>query len=936
MKKILIAITLFGISFTAWSQKGFVRGMVTDGDNGEALIGATISKEGTTTGTAADFSGNYSLSLEPGVHNIVFQFVSYQTKVVSGVIVKSGETTSLNMILSSEITELESVVITAEQAKDTEVALLTLQRKSANMVDGISAQTFKKVGDSDLSGAMKRVTGVTVQGGKYVYVRGLGDRYTKTTLNDMTIPGLDPDRNAVQIDLFPTNSIENVVIFKTFSPDISGDFTGGIVNVETKEYPDEKSTNITLGLGYNPSMNLNNDFITYNGGKTDFLGFDDGSRKLPFNKNTIIQDVSSNDKQLEVLTGSFDKELSTIRKNSFLNSSASFSHGNLINKDKVTFGYNMVLNYRKNYEYYSDVEFGFLRKSNSSDQNELVRFTKVKGELGNEDVLWSALLSGAMKFDNHNLSATVFRSQNGVKQASSRINQDFDQTGATLIEDILAYTQRSVTSTILVGKHNFDGFDIEWRNALTFSRQYEPDFRESKLAEQADGGLKFDQGDGAALNRFYRDLNEVNESFKADLTIPFWETSKLKFGGNATLKKRDFQVSNYFFNMTNPDLFSGNLDDFLATENVWNTTTLEGSYVNGNTEPANQYNSTQSVFGLYGMTDMRVSQKLRTIFGLRAEQANMFYTGQNNQGTLNYNDEETLNELNLLPSLNLVYQLAEGMNLRASYNYTLARPSFREKSIAQIYDPITKLTFVGNLDLEQTNVINYDLRWEYFYSAGQMFSVSGFYKEFDGHIELVSFPTAPDNVKPRNAGDSKVYGIEFEMRKNLDFITPALSNLSMGANASFVKSALDIKSVQVDNNGTTEFELREKWARDGETINETRGMSGQAPYLVNAYLNYSNNDGSINANLSYNVQGETLYIVGSGRVPDVYTKPFNSLNFNMYKNFGLAQKSRVTVGVQNILNAERENFYKSYKASDEIFSIFRPGQTFSVKYSYTF
>ena len=315
----------------------------------------------------------------------------------------------------------------------------------------------------------------------------------------------------------------------------------------------------------------------------------------------------------------------------------------------------------------------------------------------------------------------------------------------------------------------------------------------------------------------------------------------------------------------------------------------------------------------------------------------MYYTGQNNSGSVKYNAEKTLDEFNILPSLNLVYSLGENMNLRSSYNKTLARPSFKEKSIAQIYDPITKRTFIGNINLEQTNVDNVDLRWEYFMKPGELVSVSGFYKSFENHIELVSFETNPDNVKPRNAGSSWVYGAEFELRKNLDFITPALEGFSIGANVSIIKSFVDMNTVYVDDDKTTtETELRKSVLRDGETLSETRSMAGQAPYLINTFINYSLPNTGLNVNLAYNVQGETLAIVGSGVVPDVYSVPFHSLSFNAMKSFGADMKSKITVGVDNILDDTRDQVYRSYKAQDKIYSTFNPGRQFSVKYSFTF
>jgi hypothetical protein len=276
------------------------------------------------------------------------------------------------------------------------------------------------------------------------------------------------------------------------------------------------------------------------------------------------------------------------------------------------------------------------------------------------------------------------------------------------------------------------------------------------------------------------------------------------------------------------------------------------------------------------------------------------------------------------------------MNLRASFGQTLARPSFKEKSAAQIYDPISKRFFNGNMDLHQTEINNYDLRWENFYANGDMISVSAFYKQFDGHIELVTYDVAPDNVKPRNLGESLVSGLELELRKQLDFAGDWLSNFSAGANITVARSEVNLKAVVINESGLTEFESRENNARVGEIVKASRPMGGQSPYLINAYLNYSNTSGSFNANASYNVQGESLAIVGVGAAPDIYTEPFNSLNVNVYRDFGTAAKHRLTLGVSNLLKAERADRYKGYGGAEAVYSIFRPGRTFAVTYGYSF
>lgn len=930
MKKVLLTLSIGMLSISAFAQSGFLRGKVIDAENGEGLFGSTISLQGTTRGTSADFDGNYSLSLEEGTHTIEFRFFSYQTKTISDVEIIDGEVTLLDIELSVATTELAEIVITAEQAKDTEVALMTVQKKSTKLIDGISAQAFKKVGDGDLGIAMKRVTGVSVQGGKHVYVRGLGDRYTKTTVNGMSIPGLDPDKNSVQIDIFPTSTIENVIVYKTFSPDLQGDFTGGIVDVETKKFPDEKSTSVSLSLGFNPDMHLNNDYLTYDGGATDFLGFDDGNRALPFGKQDVIPSHITEGATAESFTRQFDPTLAAQTSTSFMDYGLSFSHGNQINKDKVTIGYNAIFNYQSKTEFYDNVQFGEYFKSDQSDVNELEAVGLRNGSLGNRDIMWNTLLSGALKFDRHSFSASLMRTQNGVSSASKRTSADLFFNPSITSDDILTYTQRAVTNAILVGKHGFDKFDLEWRAASAFSSISDPDLRDTRIENQDDGTFGLNTGVGAGVDRYYRDLNENNQSAKVDITVPFAETNKFRAGLLGTWKKRDYEILHYLFRNVGSQPISNDADELLNPDNIFTEESDRGTVVRGNFQPANTYEATQSIFAGYVMSEMQVLPKLKAIYGVRAEKTQMNYTGANQRGET-FDDISTLDELNILPSVNLVYGITEEMNVRASFNQTLARPTFKEKSYAQIYDPITGRTFIGNIDLQQTNINNYDLRWEYFYGQGEMISLSGFYKTFDGHIELVSFPTAPDQLKPRNSGTSTVVGFEVEFKKNIT------DNLSFGTNASFIKSAVDMKSVIVDDqSGQTEYELRSENLRDGENLSDTRRMSGQSPFLINAYFNYTDSQGKYNASLAYNVQGETLNIVGSGGLPDIYTKPFQSLNLNVYKNLGPDLRSRITLGITNILNAERNNFYKSHQGNDPVFSLFRPGRSFNVKYSFSF
>lgn len=934
MKRLLILSALLLSSVSLFAQNGFVRGKITDGETGEGLYGATVMKQGTGIGVVADFDGNYSLALEPGSHNLVITFVSYQTRTVENVEVKPGGVTTLDLAMASVVSELAEVVVTGEALRDSELGIMTYQRKSANVVDGVSHQSFKRSGDRDLASAMGRVTGVSVQNGKFVYVRGLGDRYTRTTLNSMTIPGLDPDRNDVQIDIFPTSVLENVIVYKTFSPNLPGDFTGGIVDVETKNFPEEKTTSVSFGFRYNPEMNLNNNHLSHRAGSMDWIGFDDGTRALPFPSSTIVPDVSSGEPAIESMTRSLNAQLAPRRKRSFLNTSFSFNHGNQIKRGKYTIGYTAILNYQSRFEYYDDVEFGDYTKNDNLEETVFFAEEIRKGELSRTNVLWSGLLSGAIKFDRHSFSATLFRTQNGVSEASERTSRNFDQTQATLYESILTYSQRSVTNGILSGTHQLGNVRMDWKNSVTIARTYDPDFRETAIDISNPEMPTLNAGAGAGIRRFWRDLNEFNENLKIDFSLPYGGNHKLQFGVAGLYKDRKFEVFNYRIDATGRSGIPVDPDYFLKSENIWTSAERQGTYLRGNLEPTNNYDGKSAVGAGYVMTEMALGN-LKAIYGARVEKAGMFYTGVNTRG-IHFNNDRTLNELNILPSLNLVYALTESMNIRSSFGKTLARPSFKEKSAAQIYDPITKRFFNGNMDLAQTMINNYDVRWESFFANGDLISLSGFYKEFNGHIEMVTYDVATDNVKPRNAGESLVYGLEFELRKKLDFAGAAFSGFSVGTNVTLARSQVDLRSVTINESGLTEWESRQNNAREGETIEATRPMGGQSPYLINGYLNYSTADGLLNANLSYNVQGQSLFIIGVGAVPDVYTQPFHSLNFNLYRDFGLNKNHRLTVGINNILRAERIDLFKGFGGAQAIYSVFRPGRTFSLTYGYNF
>ena len=604
MKNLLL--TTFGFFFITLAfaqEKGFLRGNIMDGDFGEPMIGANVVvADQPGVGTVTDFDGNYSLSLPAGTYTINVSFISYQTLTFPNTEIKPGETTIIDATLNTASEELATVKVVAKARRNSEAAILIERKNAVNVTDGLSAQAFRKVGDGDLGGAIKRVTGVTVESGKYVYVRGLGDRYTVTTLNGMALPGLDPDVNSVQMDIFPTSVLENVGVSKTFSPELYGDFTGGLIDIVTKKFPDEKATDIGVGLTYTPSMHFNEDFILYTQSATDWIGFDDGQRKLSLNKSTEIPDEVLLDPELEAITRSFNSELAVKKKTALPNGSFSFYHGNQKENEKgLSIGYNLVLNYSNENIFYKDFKSNDFLKAIDTNTTALTLQSSRLGDVGKNNVMWSALASGSLKKNTNSFGLTVLHSQSGETNASLRTNRDVEQNVATLDENVLTYTTRRLTSFIVNGGHMFGKTEFKWSNATTLSRVYDPDFRETRISV-TDGDTTLSTGNGSGIDRFWRDLHEFNEAAKLDFKIPLVKKLILKTGAAALIKNREFEVFNYKHQPNNLSDISYDPDWFLADENIWSADPSDpnyrdGTFTIGNYQIQNTFKARQNVFG---------------------------------------------------------------------------------------------------------------------------------------------------------------------------------------------------------------------------------------------------------------------------------------------------------------------------------------------------
>ena len=932
---IIVMITIFNVN----AQTGKITGTIMDGEFNEPMAFANVLIKNTTKGTTSDFDGKYFIDVEAGNYTLVFSYIGYQTIEISDVVVKSNDEVIVDVTLNTN--SLETVVITTTVRKNTESAILDLQKKSITLLDGLSAQSIKSSGASNIASAVKNVPGVSIQGGKYVYVRGLGDRYTKSILNGVDIPGLDPDRNTIQMDIFPTNILDNIIVVKSAAAEYPADFTGGVIDIVTKDFPTKANYTISTGFGYNPDMHFNDNYLNYSGSNTDFLGFDDGMRNIPVNRYQVIPGTFDNSTVLSNMTNVFNKELMAKQANSGANFNFGFTAGNQFDVGDDKLGYQLSLSYKNKTQFYDDRFDGtYMRDQNNSSVNELVGTRTSEGVEGKNTVLLSSLAGIVYKRDNSKYKVNFLHIQNGESSAGLYDQQIAQAAGGSGFEpikkDALLYTERSITNLLFEGNHSFDdaNWKLNWKVSPTLSRVYDKDHRITPLQQSQNGNYFISPSAASRPIRIWRNLQEISLVAKVDAVRKYNfmdRPAKAKFGFNQTVKQRDFSIDDFQFEISGQNIVAdGNADNLLLSENIWTPQTDQGSHlVWGDLyEPANTFDATQNISAGYLSNEFSVSEKLKAVVGLRAELFSAIYTGQNQAATEIFVDEKIIDKLDLFPSANFIYSLNDNSNLRVSYSRTTARPSFKEASKSQIFDPITNRLFIGNIDLEPSYISNFDIRTEFFGENSEMFAISGFYKDFKDPIELTFYESAPDQLTPRNLGNASVFGIEFEFRKSLGFLLNSLENLKFNINASYIESDLTMFE--------DEYNRRVNAARDGESIEKSRELQGQSPYLINAGLNYSDSEIGLQTGLFFNVQGETLEVVGTGIVPDVYTVPFNSLNFTFNKKLGEEKKSTVDIKVSNILNSKRKSVYQSYKASDKTFTQFNPGTEFSIGYSYNF
>ena len=943
IKFFITSILSFFTSFFVLGQIG-ITGTVIDGDFNEPLPFANILLKETGEGVTSDFDGKYSFELEQGIYTLQFSFVGYETKIITEIKVKGNEYTITDVVLNSAAQGLEEVVLTVEASRNSEASVLEIQKKSASLLDGISAQAFKKIGASDIAGAVKSVPGVSVQGGKYVYVRGLGDRYSKSILNGVDIPGLDPDRNTIQMDLFPTNMLSNVLVIKSARADLPADFTGGVIDIITKDLPSKEEFSVSLSMGYNPDMHFNDNYLSYAGGSKDFLGFDDGSRKNKiansFLGNAFDPRLNQSNSTLNIInrvSNQFDPQMAPKISNSGMNFGFGISYGNQFNfENGHALGVLGSVSYKNEQTVYEDTQDNIY---NFSPDKSVFTFEENRiqsGTIGGYNIIASGLFGLTYKTTSSKYKFNGLHIQNGESTSGSfrqltRFSDfiDFNKFN-------LEYNERSISNGMFSGLHNFDesNLKLEWTLSGTLAKVHDKDVRNTTFQDE-EGIFSFQEN--TEPKRIWRTLDENNLVAKVDFTKRFeflGSDAVLKLGVYGSLKERDFSIAQYsvssnYTSKSDWDNYGGDPNQLFNPNNLIGPNNDKGTYINPQTtirQDANIFNAKQQNIAAYVSNEFNFSEKLKSIIGLRFENYQVFYTGENSQLGQVYNNETIISKNNLFPSINFIYSFKENQNLRLAYSLTTARPSFKEASIAEIYDPLSNLFFIGNINIRPTYIDNFDLRYEAYGENAQLFALSAFYKNLSDPIEIGFVAASTSNYKPLNLETAKVFGLELELRKNLSTWLSGFEHWNLNLNGSYI--------ISDEKYSEDELKLRKLGLREGQTLGTSRPLQGQSPYLINAGVEYKNQDKGFQGGLFYNVQGKTLQVVGDGFYPDVYTMPFNSLNFNMIKQ--LKKNRTLTLKVTNLLNDNRESKFIGFDEEHEYFSFRHLGRTFTFSYAVRF
>ena len=928
-----------------------ITGVVTDSDADTPLADVTVKVVDTNIKVKTDENGMFSLDLPTGTYTFQVSTQFYNAAVIADVIVNDqGLSEPLEVTLEPQIVKLDTIKMKVRLSQSGERGLLEKRMRSSRIEDSISTEEISRLPDSSAAQAIRRVTGVSIVGGKYVFVRGLGERYSNTLLNNVEIPSPEPNRRVVPMDIFPASLLSSLQTVKTFSPDQPGGFAGGSVQVFTKDFPEALMMSLSLSTGFNTQA-TGNDGLTYPGGSLDFLGFDDGSRKLPEIIKERADEVPIREQGRFTTTGftneeiqefgrAFDNVWSPERKAVPANQGYKFSLGNSNTIFGKEFGYLGVISYGNSHSYSTQERRDFRIGLNEK----LSPVTDYNIEQSGNEVDWGSVLSASLRFSpDHLLSVRTLTTHAAEDQTRTWEGDNADRN--TIYRSArLQFVERQLFSGQLAGTHRFNfgepeldngildenpesieqaveeaaemGMDqpdlsMEWR--LTYSRaaRNEPDTRETIYEDDGSGKYIFRDSSSSA-SRFFFNLEDNDYNARVDWTVPIRRTGFVKFGGLVRDRSRAFDVRKFRFHPS--DNVDATVDLSSPPEILFQTENIAPRVfeLRESTRRSDNYEADHSIYSGYLMLDIPLSKKWQVMTGLRWEYSDQVLTAFDPFSTVILEkDKADLKTSDGLPGLNITYRLTERMNLRLAASRTVTRPDLRELAPFEFTDFVGGRTVLGNTSLERTLIDNYDFRWEVFpdTTGGGVVAVSAFYKKFHKPIEQIIEPQAEVRITYANAEGAHNYGLELEARQNLGVITKKLSAFSINTNAAFISSRVELPEDV------------------GIQTSSERPLQGQCPYIVNVSIGYESANWGISSSVAYNIYGRRLSDVGNHGAPDVYEQPRGELDISFSRI--VADTYKFSVSAKNLLDRPVE-----FKQGGVTSVKYKVGRSFSFGISY--
>jgi TonB dependent receptor-like, beta-barrel/Carboxypeptidase regulatory-like domain/TonB-dependent Receptor Plug Domain len=898
---------------TGQNEGGRIVGRVVDARTGEAVSGARVTLVGSNVGTESGLDGRYSLSaVSAAVHSIRVTFIGYAPKTVEGVNVPVAGSVELNVSMTRAAIQLSNITVEAEMERGSVGAALDQQRTAVGVVNSTTAEQIAKSPDSDAAQAVQRVSGVTVRDGKYVFVRGLGERYTTTSLNGARVPSPEPEKKEVPLDLFPSNLLESITTSKTFTPDQPGDFSGAQVNLKTRSFPADRILQLSVTGGWNASATGKTTPRPISTGR-EWLALAAGERQLSDDLTGTSDFTRLSRTDINSLIRSIPSDWTYVPGNAPPNLSVGLSFGG---EDPILghrFGYTGALTYSRAEEYRGNEDRA--RAVAGDILGTPKPYNPFSGSTSQTGVLWGGLfnmstyLGRNTKIDFNN---TYDRSATNLAHEDWGTLEEFQQVDS-LRRTSLDYVERMIRSHQLRGEHQLgERNDVSWSFTASAVSRVEPDRSDIAYGyEFAPTGERLPLAwlgfIPEAAKRTTADLHENGLSGDLNYALslgPLDRPTTIRIGGAHRHTKRDAFSASYNLravglNSTQRAASPEALFYGVYTEADSAKIVLEPNSVGGT------YTAEDNVSAGYLMAEVPLGSHVRAIGGARIERWKLQMGVQPTSRSMVEIDRENTD---LLPSLALNISLSDNHTLRLSASQTLSRPEYRELAPVSYRDMLGEREVFGDSSLVRTLVQNFDLRWEWYPGFNEVISLAGFAKRFDNPIERIDVATSGvSQLSFINAASAFNYGVEMELRKGLGFLAEPLQPLAVLTNVTLMRS-------RINTSNSTLSAL----------TNDKRPMVGQAPYVVNAGLSYTSYSSPVSLTALYNVVGRRItYAAVTPIKVDTYEEPRQQLDFSA--RFPLYRGVSAKVDATNLLDSAYEE-----RQGDVIRFRYKTGRAFSL------